>query len=57
MKKEKEARKILKKIYQELVAIRGELQAIRRSMKPNSTILIDGRKVSGSIKSKKGGPH
>lgn len=48
---------MLKKIYQELAAIRGELQTIRRSMKPNSTILIDGRKVSGSIKSKKGGSH
>ena len=39
---------MLKKIYQELVVIRKELQDIKNILKPNfSDVFIDGKKISG----------
>lgn len=40
---------MLKKIYEELVVIRKELQAIRSNMESNSKITIDSRRIAEKI--------
>lgn len=40
---------MLKKIYSELVLIRKELQAIRRSKELRVTTLIDGEAIASSV--------
>lgn len=41
---------MLKKIYQELVAIRKELQAIRRSMEFNPNVKISCRSIGKAVR-------
>lgn len=45
-----EVRKMLKKIYEELVLIRKELQAIRSNLESNYEVVLNEKTISQSVR-------